>query len=153
MNNSIFNQSLGGNNSIEPLDFSWKAIFNDETIIEQYDKNGTEHRFQEVKDRFSDLIIFQLINYKKEIIFTVDLINGNISKGIREEIPPDLITVKNNIRLIFFRRHKINFDMNITNKTELITNFIGYQYNDANNINHKVIMCIDKNGNFVIGDN
>ena len=139
------------NNNMNELNFHWKAIFIDGTTISQFDENKKEHKFQEVKDRFSDLIRFEL--YKKDMtqVFAVDLINGLIYDS-EQVIPKEFKKSKSNIRLIFFRRHQVDLNDNMKEINHRIVYFLGFQYNDDDNINKKIIFQIDGKGNFLVGD-
>jgi hypothetical protein len=141
---------LGRNNSMEiPYSFIWTAIFEDESKLTQYDFiTGKETLFKDV--------LFNLKNLKKFILwntnqaFIVDIEKGIISLNTN---PDNLIEVKNrfNKRLIFFRRHIVKLTENLNEKFHDIEYHLGLQYNDEHNNNHKIILIIDKNGNWVIG--
>ena len=62
--NTIEFNNKGGNNPISSLSFHWKAIFSDGSMIEQFNIDNTENKFQLVKDRFNDLAYFNLSNKK-----------------------------------------------------------------------------------------
>ena len=150
MPNSIDKNNLGVNNSIFDLNFLWTAIFRDGSKINQIDSDGTENRFQEVKDRFEDLAFFNLSN-DKDKLFTVNLLEGII--GYNDLVMPYRKSEikKNNIRLIYFRRVYKTFGLKDLKQKEIrIVYFLGYQYNYENNNNRKVILQIDNEGNFII---
>jgi hypothetical protein len=134
------------------LQFIWKARFVDDTQIQQFNEDMSENRFQQVKDRFKDLRYFYLTHIKLPICFTVDLIKGILFYNNHQQIDIDLKKTKQNIRLIYFRRRKKDFTMDMKFIDETITYFLGLQYNDENNNNHKIVLQIDKDGNFIIGD-
>jgi hypothetical protein len=150
------NQNLGDSNSIPSLSFIWKVQFSDGTILNQFDELG-EHRFQEVKDRFNELSYFYLIHKNLPIGFIIDFKNGLIFFN-NQKIEPKLITKKVNIRPIFFnetsplmRRHFVKIGMkDLKEKQHEIFYFLGIQWNDEKNNNHKIILQIDENGNFIV---
>ena len=134
----------------------WIAEFKDGTQLKQFGQQG-ENKFQLVLDRQSELKCFSLHNWSVNLLFTVDLEKGIIYCSTASS--PSYISeesksiVKSNIRLIYFRRvietRQFN-DLSKVNST--IYNFLGYQYTDSNGYNKKVILQIDKDGNFLIGE-
>jgi hypothetical protein len=149
--NTIEFNNKGDNNPMSSLSFHWKAIFSDGSVTEQFNEDGTENKFQLVKDRFNILVYFNLAN-KQGILFTVDLIHGII--GYNDLILPyrDFSTSekKENIRLIFFRRHKVEMTENLIEKSHTITYHLGYQYLDKLGNNRQIVLQIDSEGNFII---
>ncbi len=135
------------------LEFTWFAIFKDGIQINQFDKDEKEHRFQEVKDKFEDLLFFSLTNNKGKL-FTIDLKQGMIGYNyLTFPYIKSKEAKKNNIRLIFFRRHMVSIGTSdLKEKFHTITYHLGYQYNDKNNNNQKIILKIDKEGNFILGE-
>ena len=135
----------------------WTAELQDGTEIKQFDEHG-ENKYQLVLDRCTELKYFHLFNWSVNIRFTVDLQKGLIhyhnngksstSPYISEEA---LAIPKYNIRLIYFRRNFIHGIGSKVTKKETFY-FLGYQYSDLLGINRKVILQIDKDGNFVIGE-
>lgn len=128
------------------LTFYWNAIFKDGTHIYQF-KDGIEHRFQEVLDKFDDLIYFNLTNNSGKM-FTVNLINGLIGYN-RLEFPYIETKEKKNIRLIYFRRHTVTLTELGKEKEHTIMYHLGFQYNE-NEINRQIVLEIDSDGNFII---
>jgi len=151
MSNSI-DINLEGTHSRESLLFHWYAKFSDGTNLEQFNfETGKEIRFQEVKDNFDKLEYFIL--YNKEKVFTVDLLNGFIyfNKELKEK--QEQLEKKENIRLIFFRRHKVEIGtVDLKEKKHEIIYHLGYQYLDKNGYNNKIILQIDSEGNWVLGE-
>ena len=141
-----------GNNSMNSLQFFWKARFVDNSEIYQFNKDGSENRFQLVKDKFSDLRYFYLIKKDLSQTFTVDLIHGLIFFNNHQKLIYEFTSDKKNIRLIYKRRNQVY----ISEKGNLLKKdvwyLLGFQYLDKNNINHKIILQIDQMGNFIIGD-
>jgi len=150
MDNSMDIKINSGNNPINSLSFLWIAIFSDGTKIEQLDENGIEHRFQEVKDRFNELKYFTLQHKEKEISFTVDLVNGFIIYNNYKN--PEIIEKKDNIRLIYFRRKKITMTESGDQQSYQIWYFLGFQYLDKLGNNQKIILKINSDGSFIIGE-
>lgn len=151
MSNSIDN-NFEGNNSMDPsISFIWIAIFKDGTKIEQFE-NDTEHRFQEVINKFNELAYFNLTD-RKGHFFTVDLINGLIGYNYLALPYIELQEKKESIRLIFFRRHKVAInEQNLKEKSHTITYHLGYQYTNRFGNNQKIVLEIDKDGSFILGD-
>jgi len=143
--------NMGDNNSMESLTFSWIAFFNDGKIIKQYEE-GIEHRFQEVKDNLINLIRFSLVNKNFSICFTVELKNGFILYNNYRGINLEEIEYKENIRLIFFRRHQIEIGENLKQKNHTITYHLGFQYLDKLGNNKKIILQIDEEGNWILSE-
>ena len=139
---------LNINNSIQNLTFLWIVEFEDDCIFQI--ENGVEHRFQEVKDRFNELKYFTLQHKEKEISFTVDLINGLIIYNNYKNT--EIVEKKENVRLIYFRRNKITMTESGDQQSHQIWYFLGFQYLDNLGNNQKIILRIDSNGSFLIGE-
>ena len=127
----------------------WLAIFKDGTEIPQFKDDGSENRFKIIIDKFDELKYF-ILDYKEKCIqFVVDLEKGLITNSFEQ-----LINVpqedKNNLRLIHFRRHKVEIKENNIENSHTIVYYLGYQYNDGKDSNRKVILQIDSEGNFII---
>jgi len=151
--NTIISNNLGENNSMNSLTFYWKAKFLNGDTIFQFDSQGIEHRFQEVKDQFNELIEFSLYNKEKCIIYTVDLINGLIYNNQVLKEKQESQEKKENIRLIFFRRHRVEINtQDLKEKNHEITYYLGFQYNDKQKNNQKIIFQIDSEGNWILGE-
>lgn len=133
------------------LTFEWIAIFKDGSKLQQYD-NDKENLFKEVQQRFKDLVYFNLTD-KKGHLFTVDLINGRI--GYNYLILPYMeVEYKNNPRLVYFRRHKIEIStQDLKEVSHIITYNLGFQWNNNLGKNQKIILKIDEQGNFIITNN
>lgn len=130
--------------------FIWTAYFKNSNSICQFDfETGKENLFKEVKDKFSELEYFVLWNNEK--LFKVDLINGLILFNKTQEVFEELLKEKKtNIRLIFFRRHRVEITEKMVEKLHKITYFLGFQYNDKNGNNRQVILQIDSEGNWIL---
>jgi hypothetical protein len=139
------------NNAMEALSFYWTAEFKDGSTIYQF-KNGTENKFQLVQDRFADLKTFLLYHKEKPILFVVDLIDGLVSTEILPAKVYEFNTKKQNIRLIYRRTVRRYLSESLKETGSDIWYLLGVQYNDYNGNNCKVILQIDKNGQFIIGD-
>ena len=136
------------------LQFYWLAELKNGSIVMQFE-NGIENLFQEVKDRFDELKYFVL--YNKNYIynrFTVDLEKGKIyfQDGYLLSSKDSSTQEKKNIRLIYFRRHKIDFGNNLEEQNHSIVYFLGLQYNDLRGNNYKLILQIDSQGNWSLGE-
>jgi hypothetical protein len=147
--NPIINTLIGGNNSMESLNFYWKAFFSDGSILEQFE-NGIENKFQKVKDNFDKLIRFSLVNKDYSQCFTVDLQNGFIIYNNR--LPTDNREKKDNVRLIYFRRIRKILNEQLQEVKCIIHYHLGFQYNDKLGNNQKIILQIDEQGNWILGD-
>ena len=135
-------------NPIDSLSFLWIAEFEEDCIFQI--ENGVEHRFAEVKDRFNELKYFTLQHKEKEISFTVDLINGLIIYNNYKNT--EIVEKKDNVRLIYFRRNKITMTESGDQQSHQIWYFLGFQYLDKLGNNQKIILRIDSEGSFVIGE-
>jgi len=151
MDNSISINSDNGNNTMNSLSFHWTAIFSDGTHIFQFNEDGTENKFQLVKDKFDKLTYFNLTNNKGKM-FSLNLINGLIGYNRLEFPYIEVEEKKENIRLIFFRRHKIEMNESCIEKSHTITYHLGFQYNDKLGNNRQIVLIIDSEGNWVLGD-
>jgi len=148
MDNSMDIKINSGNNPIDSLSFLWIAEFEEDCIFQI--ENGVEHRFAEVKDRFNELKYFTLQHKEKEISFTVDLINGLIIYNNYKNT--EIVEKKENVRLIYFRRNKITMTESGDQQSHQIWYFLGFQYLDKLGNNQKIILRIDSNGSFLIGE-
>jgi len=149
MSNSIDINLNSGNNPMDSLSFYWMAEFNNGVIFQFED--GKEHKFQEVKDRMNELEFFHLYHKKLDLRFIVDLKRGLIKFNDCEE--PIVVELKENIRLIYFRRVKIQIGENdLKEKSRVINYHLGLQYlKDGKNM--KIILIIDEKGSWILGDN
>ena len=138
-----------GNNSMDSLSFHWNAIFKDGTHIFQFDKDGIEHKFKEIQEKFNDLVYFNLTNNNGKM-FSVNLTNGLIGYNRLEFPYIESKEKKNNIRLVFFRRHRVEITENNIEKSHTIEYHLGLQWANKLGNNHKIILIIDENGNFII---
>jgi hypothetical protein len=145
---------LGADNNMETLMFFWTAIFKDGSFISQFDsKTNQENLFGLVRDRFSELDCFILKHRSKDIQFKVDLAKGVISYGKNQEITPEFIKERDNLRLIYFRRVRKEIgEHDFIVKLVSITFFLGFQYNDAAGHNRQIVLKIDGDGNWILGE-
>ncbi len=149
------------------LTLPWTAIFSDGNRIMQYEQVNnkgtvvdelvyTEHMFKEVLDRQDDLEFFFLANQKNKEIFLVDLITGCISKATEnyEMLDPRADMLRKDqykYRLIYFREVAKHFDANLKPVgNEEVVYFIGFQYTDENDKNHKRMIKIQDDGRWVV---
>jgi len=147
MSNSI-DLNLESNNSMKSLSFFWIAIFKDGTKIEQF-QNNQEQLYKRIQEKKDELVYFNLTD-RKGHLFTVDVVRGaiafnDLTLSYREDIEK-----KENVRLIFFRRHQVDTTERGTIVAHRMWYHLGYQYNDNNGNNRKVILKIDSDGNFLI---
>lgn len=125
----------------------WKAEFRDNTELEQFDINGKERQFIEVRDKFNKLEFFSL---EGKNIFKIDLNEGNILVN-NKKLDIENESVKKNIRLIYFKRHIHKIENNKEQSHEMFY-FLGYQYNVDFGNNKKFMIKIDKNENYSLGE-
>lgn len=134
------------------FDLVWVARFKDNSWLEQYDKDGTEHKFQEVLDRQDELVNFALCNRLNKVGYIVDLTNGCISCTREGDymIPPreDMLPkTEYKYRLIYFREIERTFGSNLKEIGQpKVLFFLGYQYTDEDGKSHKFMMRIDSEG-------
>ncbi len=152
MDNPISSNNIEINNSISNLSFLWTAIFSDGTKIKQFNEDGSENRFQLIKDKFDSLQYFILEDKEKSIQFIADLKKGLISTTFNNTEKQESIGNKNNLRLIFFRRHTITMTESGNQQSHTIVYHLGLQWNDNLGNNQKIILKIDSEGNFIIGE-
>jgi len=120
--------------------FKWQAQLKTGQIINQFDIEGKEHQFKEVQDKFNDLVYFKIMN-EQGIKIGVNLTSGEIH--LNDQVIFDN-SKKTNIRLIYFSRHIAELNEFKVEKKET-KNFIGFQYLDQDNRNHKVLFSINSN--------
>jgi len=139
------------------FDLIWSAHFADATVLNQYNDDGTENKFQEVLDRQDHLIGFALLNTRTLNHYTVDLKKGCVFSGIGNGQPflqprEDMLRKESHpYRLIYFREVERTFGSTLQEiEPPKVLYFLGYQYTDAEEKNHKYIMKIHPDGRFVI---
>ena len=133
-----------------PLKLHWKVQFNDGTELKQFN-NDKENSFQSVLDRFNEVNLFTLYHTERPFYVSVDTQKGLIFVNSDcHEYHGDKYN-KKNIRLIFFRRHKISISSKLDSKKEQLFYFIGYQYTTNSNKNKQVFLQISQDGKIVIG--
>ncbi len=134
------------------LFLQWHAFFSNSLVLKQFEEDR-ETKFDEVKKRFDNLLSFKLIHISKPLSVEVNLMRGFILIDTKTSVitlePPES---KFNIRLIYFRRNYVDFDIRGEILKHTIYYFLGFQYNDKNNKNHKVLLKIDQEGNINIED-
>ena len=150
MGNSISKNRRREDNTMNSLLFSWVAIFEDCSIIEQF-KMGIEHSFSELQNNQSKLIKFLLINKEHSKCFGVDLVHGFIyfNQGLLET--QELTETKDSIRLIYFRRHQVLLNQSGKELEHNMKYHLGFQWNDKIGNNRQIVLEIDNKGNFIIG--
>jgi hypothetical protein len=142
------------------LDLFWQADFNDETTIVQFEdaEQKVEHSFKEVLEKKDDLKNFSLHNRHTGLIYSLCLKTGifGITSPLfsNELLDPDedmKNDTKQRYRLIYFRRVTRNFNSDFKEISDAnIVYFLGYQFTDEHNKNHKRLMKIHKDGRFII---
>ena len=134
---------------MEKLNLTWVANFSDGSSISQFDSTGHEILFKVVQDKLSLLDSFQLIHQSKNFKVTVNIATGNLYIN-EEQSSLEEPKVKNNIRLIFFRRHRVLMNEHFVEQGHKLVYFIGFQYLNEKNENCKVIIQVDQEGNILI---
>lgn len=141
------------------LDLIWAAQFKDGNTIVQYEDPKTqqiEHTFKEVLDKQDELEKFALLSVNTNAGYVVNLKNGTMGVTTSEsgEIEPDedmLRAESYRYRLIYFRRVYRDFSYDLRDlKTTRVLYFMGFQYNDKDNKNHKRLMKINSDGRLII---
>jgi hypothetical protein len=135
------------------LNFNWIVIFKDNSTIEQLGKDGLDNHWAEVRDKFSDIAYFLLLNKDKSKVFMVDVLLGIIGFGKRQEEVFKFNKDKYNIRLIYYRKRDTL--LAVGQQIEGIINtkhILGFQHNSNDGHNNKFILQIDDlTGNFLAG--
>lgn len=142
------------------LDFAWVARFSDGTVLKQFEDSvgqGSEVGFKAVLDKQDALEVFELVGSKAGIRVSVDLVRGTVCShhiDDAEVVEPDMDMLRQDkyqYRLIYFRRVSRNFNSKFQEIGEpSVAYFLGFQYTDENGKNHKRLMRIGNNGQFVI---
>jgi hypothetical protein len=123
------------------MTYVWKAIYNDNTELNQY-KDGKEVLFKEINQ--DKLIAFRLDNeLGRHIIVDLKIgmfvVNGSIFSI------PNISGRKENYRLIYFRRVARNITMHGAVEQDVITEpYIGFQVT-IDGKNHKAMVSIKEN--------
>lgn len=132
----------------------WFAVFNDGSSINQYEGNK-ERLFKDVLERQDEL---QLFGLKKAggLNYIVDLEKGTIetAQTAGERLPPRADMLRKQpykYRLIYYREVTRTFGNNLVEVgTPGYVYYLGFQYTDENEKNHKRIMKIHKDGRIVV---
>jgi hypothetical protein len=139
-------------------DLTWVAQFNDGSMLEQYkleNEEWKEIRFKEVLENQDKLVTFSLVDRHNKLVYLLNLQNGNISFGkfLTDLIPPreDMFHKENyRYRLIYFREVERTFGASLQEiGIPKVLYFLGCQYTDNEGKNHKRLMRISSNGNWV----
>lgn len=140
-------------NNENNLNWHWVICTLDDRLIYQFE-DTKENKFNLDYFKPNSLKYLSLYNKNTGKYFIVDLIEGSISYNTSEPLHSEQFNIKkSNIRLIFFRRHRIyTVPQNLSKNKEIIYYFLGYQYNDEKGNSKKVILRIDQEGNFIIGE-
>jgi hypothetical protein len=130
--------------------FSWTALFNDGTKIDQFDNNGIENLFKLVQDKIDLLCSFSLSNSDGKV-FIVDLKEGLIEYNNLIIVSRNLIEISD-IKLIFFKRHFVTIGTKtLKEENHNIEYHLGFSYLDKNQKEQIIKLIIDTEGNFVMG--
>ena len=142
------------------LDLIWHAEFKDESILNQFEDfdQKQENSFKIVLEKKEDLKKFSLTNIHTNLSYVVNLetgIFGIISPLLNNELLELDEDMKNDTtykyRLIYFRRVSRTFGADFKEIGDAhIIYFLGYQYTDEQNKNHKRLMKIHSDGRFII---
>jgi hypothetical protein len=141
------------------LDLTWTAEFRDLTSINQFDdeEQKIEHSFKEVLDKKDNLVRFSLQNRHTKLIYVLNLetgifgITSPVIKNILLDTDEDMKNDTERYRLIYFRRVTRTFGLDLTEIGNAnIVYFLGYQFTDEHNKNHKRLMKIHNDGRFII---
>jgi hypothetical protein len=141
MSNTIDSKEIKLDNTMFNYVFLWKAKLYDNTCF--YQEDGADYNKQ-VKNNIN-LKEFSLYSKDLQKIFIVNLEHGYISSS-KLNIQSD--DKKLNIRLIYFRKGTLITDFK-TQNLSYVQN-LGLQWNDIKGNNHKIIMQILENGDFLI---
>jgi hypothetical protein len=129
---------------------TWLAILKDGTQINQFNKDNIENRFKLILDKMPEVKYFILDFKEKNIQFIVDLEHGIIANHFKQLINFSQ-EKKDNLRLIHFRRHQVQIsERDLKEQSHTIEYHLGIQWQDSEKRNHKIILIIDEEGNFII---
>lgn len=141
------------------LDFIWVARFANGDVIKQFEdpmEQTRENAFKSVLDRHDELDRFALVSVRSGDIYMVNMVDGTLSfmrNGETEPIPDDDMLCKEQpkYRLIYFRRvlREFSFDLKELNSPK-VSYFLGVQYTDRSDKNHKRLVKIVHDGRLVI---
>jgi len=103
----------------EDLGYYWKAEFDDDSTIEQFDKNENETLFKDVLDKEDSLIRFSVISNDNKESYTADLsaktLTGpGVSYSITGKAP----------KLTYFRRNSVRMEVGGQNRKLLSPNVV-----------------------------
>jgi len=137
----------------------WRAEFNDNTFLDEFDSKGNEILFGNVLKRLNDLKVLSIILGNK--IFSVRMRDGLFSISSNKESNQFFVldnetyneNTLENMRPIYFVRETVNFTLQCTQVGPTRTNFValGFQANYKGK-NIKRYLAIFPTGNFIIKD-
>lgn len=123
----------------EPKDYKWIAYYNDGTSIEE----GDGVKFTELEQ--DKLVSFEIIDGDE--VFGVDLVTGVFNCNNENAVFEGFSNLGEDYRLIYFKRNTIVF--NPPNTIHTRVPFIGYQFNDSDGNNQKIMMS-KKDNNYQV---
>ena len=116
-------------------DFNWIAYYNDGSVINQVNKDGTENKFGGLDQ--DKLVNFEVVD-KDGNIFGVDLKTGVFNCNGEPAEFDGYSYLDEDYRLIYFKRNTIVFDF--PNKKHTRIPFLGYQFTDSEGKNQKIML-------------
>jgi hypothetical protein len=134
------------------LNLIWTVIQNDNIEIKQFDSEK-ENKFNLDWFKVGSIKEFSLSHILQPFIIKINLEKGIIYINENQITEQEFNNrVRNNIRLIYFRRHRHTMNGDLSEELKhTILYFMGYQYNDEEGKNRQVLLQIDQNCNIVIG--
>ncbi len=139
---------------VNMITLPWFAVFKDGSSINQFE-GDKERLFKDVLERQDELQLFGL-QEADGLSYIVDLEKGTIetAKTASERLQPRADMLRKNpykYRLIYYREVTRTFGNNLVEVgTPEHVYYLGFQYTDENEKNHKRIMKIHKDGRIVV---
>ena len=128
------------------LSYYWSAIFNENTIINQFDNDGNDRSFEEFKSKSGELAYFILCHIEKDIEFIVDFVHKIVYKNSDKQKIIYIFKDQKSASLQYKRRHNTKFFLkNLEQFSDTISYLIELQFETK-----KIIVIIDNEGEYKI---
>lgn len=121
---------------------NWKAIYNDGAELNQF-QDGKENLFKDIDE--DKLVYFKLSDGKDEVLLSLS--DGKFIINKQEISIDGYNNEQEDNRLIYFRRVTTTLGQGGHVPNNIVTSYIGYQFNDEEGVNKKVMLSFC-DGNF-----
>ena len=110
----------------EDLGFYWIATLDDDSVIEQFNPDGSENLYKLVDDNYDNLVSFKITN--GDDVYEIDMVKWKLKTPTKTYNPKGLTP-----KLIYFRRNQVRMEVGGTNRDLLfprVVHHIGIDTDD-----------------------